>query len=45
MRDEERLPELARWVVENGHTLYELSPSRLSLEERFLQVVGEESNE
>jgi len=43
--DEARLPELARWIVDNGHSLYELTPTHLSLEDRFLQVVGEESNE
>jgi len=40
-----QLPALARWVVENGHSLYELTPTHLSLEERFLRVVGEESDE
>lgn len=45
MNDEKRLPELARYIVESGHALYELTPDRMSLEERFLQVVGEESSE
>lgn len=45
VRDETQLPQLARWIVEKGYSLYELSPTRLSLEERFLQVVGEESQE
>lgn len=39
---ENKLPELAQWLVNNNHTLYELSPQRLSLEERFLQIVGDE---
>jgi ABC-2 type transport system ATP-binding protein len=45
LRDEGRLPELAQAITTSGHALYELTPNRLSLEERFLQVVGEESNE
>ena len=45
LSDEAQLPALAHWVVQNGHTLYELTPTPLSLEERFLQVVGEESDE
>lgn len=45
MSDPERLPVLARHVIDSGHTLYELTPERLSLEERFLQVVGNESDE
>ncbi len=40
---EAHLPKLAQWLVDNGHTLYELSPQRLSLEERFLQIVGQVS--
>jgi ABC-2 type transport system ATP-binding protein len=39
---ENKIPELANWLIANGHTLYELSPKHLSLEERFLQIVGEE---
>ncbi|UCC52160.1 MAG: ABC transporter ATP-binding protein [Anaerolineaceae bacterium] len=42
---EEQLPQLAQWIVTEGHTLYELTPHRLSLEERFLQIVGEENGE
>lgn len=45
LRDEARLPEIAQCITGSGHALYELTPNRLSLEERFLQVVGEESNE
>jgi ABC-2 type transport system ATP-binding protein len=37
---EEQLPQLAQWIVEQGHALYELTPMRTSLEERFLQIVG-----
>ena len=43
--DEAQLPALANWVVQNGHSLYELTPTHLSLEDRFLQVVGDESDE
>ncbi len=45
LSEEEQLPRLARWIVDEGHTLYELTPRHLSLEERFLQIVGEESSE
>ena len=45
LSDEARLPDVARWIVDNGHNLYELTPTHLSLEDRFLQVVGEESDE
>jgi ABC-2 type transport system ATP-binding protein len=45
LADESQLPALANWVVQNGHNLYELTPTHLSLEERFLLVVGEESDE
>ncbi len=37
---EDKIPELVNWLVANGHTLYELSPQHLSLEDRFLQIVG-----
>ena len=43
--DEAQLPRLAAWVIEQGHTLYELTPMRLSLEERFLKIVGEDASE
>ncbi len=43
--DEAQLPALASWVVQSGHSLYELTPTHLSLEDRFLQVIGEESDE
>jgi ABC-2 type transport system ATP-binding protein len=45
LNQEERLPELARWIVSEGHLLYELAPDHMSLEERFLEIVGEETNE
>jgi len=40
---EETIPRLARWLHEQEQNLYTLSPQRLSLEDRFLQIVGEES--
>ena len=43
--DESHLPRLAQWLVAEGHSLYELAPQRLSLEERFIQIVGEEMSE
>ena len=38
--DEESLPPLARWIVEQGGALYSMTPQKLSLEDLFLQVVG-----
>ncbi|MDJ0755970.1 MAG: ABC transporter ATP-binding protein [Ardenticatenaceae bacterium] len=42
---EEKVPQIANWVFENGLTLYELSPGRMTLEERFLQVIGNDSGD
>ncbi len=41
--NETALPQLASWLVAQGHTLYELTPQPLTLEERFLQIVGDQS--
>lgn len=41
--DEETLPKLAHWLTGQGHTLYELTPKPVTLEERFLQIVGDQS--
>jgi ABC-2 type transport system ATP-binding protein len=38
--DEAVLPQVARWVVEQGGALYAMTPQKLSLEDLFLQVVG-----
>lgn len=38
--DEDSLPAIARWVVEQGARLYALTPQRLSLEDLFLRVMG-----
>lgn len=43
--NEEVLPKLASWIVQSGHTLYELSPRRMSLEDRFLEIIGEVSGD
>ena len=45
LNDEQLLPQVAGWIVREGHALYELTPTRLSLEERFLQIVGEDAGE
>ncbi|MDT8306435.1 MAG: ABC transporter ATP-binding protein [Anaerolineae bacterium] len=42
LSDERTVPELVRWLVAAGQEVYELSPQRLSLEERFIQIVGED---
>ncbi len=38
--DEAALPQVARWIVEQGGELYAMTPHKLSLEDLFLQVVG-----
>lgn len=40
--DEEVIPKVASWLVNQGLEVYEISPLRLSLEDRFLQIVGDE---
>ncbi|WP_420628533.1 ABC transporter ATP-binding protein [Candidatus Leptofilum sp.] len=40
---EEKLPTLANWLISQGYTLYELTPQPITLEERFLQIVGDQS--
>jgi ABC-2 type transport system ATP-binding protein len=39
---EEEIPKIVNWLIEGGYNLYEVSPRRLSLEDRFLQIVGDE---
>jgi ABC-2 type transport system ATP-binding protein len=34
------LPEVVRYLVAKGVDVYEITPRRLSLEERFLEIVG-----
>ena len=36
------LPEAVRYLVARGVDIYEVTPQRLSLEERFMQIVGED---
>lgn len=38
----EALPEILRYLVSQGVDVYEVTPQRLSLEELFLQIVGED---
>jgi hypothetical protein len=33
---------MVNWLVAEGQNIYELSPRRLSLEDIFLQIVGDE---
>ena len=42
---ESAIPELVNWLTTNGHALYELKPQHLSLEDRFIQIVGESEDE
>jgi ABC-2 type transport system ATP-binding protein len=35
-----QLPEVVRYLVAKGTDVYEVTPQRLSLEERFLEIVG-----
>jgi ABC-2 type transport system ATP-binding protein len=41
MPDEAHIPRLAHWLVQHGYELYQLTPQRRSLEEIFVQIVGE----
>ncbi|MFO7539440.1 MAG: ABC transporter ATP-binding protein [Chloroflexota bacterium] len=42
---EATIPQLAHWLHTAGHTLYELTPQRLSLEERFVQIIGQQTGD
>lgn len=42
LKDERRIPDVVEWLVGQGQEVYEISPQRLSLEDRFLQIVGDE---
>jgi ABC-2 type transport system ATP-binding protein len=42
VQGEAQVPAIAAWIVEQGADLYALTPRRLSLEEMFVRVVGEE---
>jgi ABC-2 type transport system ATP-binding protein len=39
------VPRLAHWLHTAGYTLYELTPQRLSLEERFVQIIGHQTGD
>ncbi len=39
---EEKLPEIARWVLSQGVHLYALTPRRLSLEDLFVRIVQDQ---
>jgi hypothetical protein len=39
---ERSIPELVKWLVEQGQSVYEVSPQRQSLEEQFLEIIGDE---
>jgi ABC-2 type transport system ATP-binding protein len=40
--DESQIPLVVNWLVEQGQAVYELSPQSISLEDQFLQIVGDE---
>jgi len=42
VQGEEQLPAMARWLLGQGIDLYALTPRRLSLEEMFVRIVGEQ---
>ncbi len=42
VRNEEQLPDIARWIVEQGVGLYALTPRQISLEEMFIRIVSQE---
>jgi ABC-2 type transport system ATP-binding protein len=42
VQSEETLPKLTRWLVERGTSVYGLQPRRKSLEEWFVEVMGED---
>lgn len=43
LSDEAAIPKIANWLIQHGFTLYELTPKPVTLEERFLQIVGTQS--
>ncbi|GAB4156838.1 MAG: ABC transporter ATP-binding protein [Candidatus Promineifilaceae bacterium] len=40
---EDQIPALAQWLLAQNYSLYELSPLHLSLEERFIQIMGKDA--
>jgi hypothetical protein len=41
-RSREVLPDLLRYLVETGAEVYQFTPQKLSLEELFLNIMGED---
>jgi ABC-2 type transport system ATP-binding protein len=39
---EHKIPELVNWLVDQGQSVYEISPRRQSLEDQFLEIIGDE---
>ncbi|MCO5199123.1 MAG: ABC transporter ATP-binding protein [Anaerolineae bacterium] len=42
---EKDIPTLVNWLVAHNHALYELNLERLSLEDRFLKIIGNHSGD
>jgi ABC-2 type transport system ATP-binding protein len=42
LQEEDQIPEMVNWLVSQNQNIYELSPRRLSLEDIFLQIIGDE---
>jgi hypothetical protein len=42
IRDEADLPEMSRYLVGQGVDLYALTPNRISLEEIFIETIGQD---
>jgi hypothetical protein len=42
IQNDAALPEITRYLVEQGLDVYAISPNRLSLEEVFLETVGKD---
>jgi ABC-2 type transport system ATP-binding protein len=42
VNDESQIPFVVNWLVEQGQAVYELSPQSASLEDQFLQIIGDE---
>ncbi|HEX9014058.1 MAG TPA: DUF4162 domain-containing protein, partial [Anaerolineaceae bacterium] len=40
---EEALPEITRYLVAQGASVYQITPQRLSLEELFIETVGKDA--
>jgi ABC-2 type transport system ATP-binding protein len=45
LSDESRLPDLNAWLVGQGLKVYALAPHHLSLEELFIEIMGEQAPE